>query len=151
PDKIWRRKRRVTRDPASRCTVTAAQFQGNENARLIQSPRSLCCKFANAIHVRCTTRHGVPCRPADEREMTPPSAAPFDIRFAQPADVGVIVAMIRELAEFERLAHLCVATEAELSTALFGPQTAAEVLISWKADEPTAFALFFHNFSTFLG
>jgi GNAT superfamily N-acetyltransferase len=83
--------------------------------------------------------------------MTPPSAAPFDIRFAQPADVGVIVAMIRELAEFERLAHLCVATEAELSTALFGPQTAAEVLISWKADEPTAFALFFHNFSTFLG
>ena len=86
-----------------------------------------------------------------DREATAPRTAAFDIRPAQSADVPTIVAMIRELAEFERLAHLCIATEEELTTALFGPTPAAEVLMSWKADEPAAFALFFHNFSTFLG
>jgi len=55
------------------------------------------------------------------------------------------------LAAFEKLAHLCVATESDLDTALFGPRPAAEVLIAWKGDIPAAFALFFHNFSTFLG
>jgi len=83
--------------------------------------------------------------------VTAPRTAAFDIRFARPQDVGAIAAMIRELAEFERLAHLCIATEAQLEAALFGPNPAAEVLISWKADETAAFALFFHNFSTFLG
>lgn len=85
--------------------------------------------------------------------MTAPAArAPaFAIRPAAVADVRAILAMIRELAQFERLSHLCVATEADLAAALFGPQPAAEVLIAVKDEEIAAFALFFHNFSTFLG
>ncbi len=59
--------------------------------------------------------------------------------------------MIRALAEYEKLAHLCIATDADLDAALFGPQPAAEVLIARKGSEPAGFALFFHNFSTFLG
>ena len=59
--------------------------------------------------------------------------------------------MIRALAEYEKLAHLVVGTTADLDAALFGPRPAAEVLVAWNADVPAAFALFFHNFSTFLG
>jgi len=59
--------------------------------------------------------------------------------------------MIRDLAEFERLTHLCVATEADLGAALFGPRPSAEVLIATRGGDPAGFALFFHNFSTFLG
>jgi GNAT superfamily N-acetyltransferase len=78
-----------------------------------------------------------------------PSA--FAIRAARPDDLEVIASMIRALAEFEKLAHLCVATKPDLETALFGPRPFAEVLIAWKGRIPVAFALFFHNFSTFLG
>jgi GNAT superfamily N-acetyltransferase len=80
-----------------------------------------------------------------------PLASPFAIRPAGPADVPVVHAMIVALAEYEGLAHLCVATPADLEAALFGPKPAAEVLIAWKNDVPAGFALFFHNFSTFLG
>jgi GNAT superfamily N-acetyltransferase len=59
--------------------------------------------------------------------------------------------MIRALADYERLTDICVATEADLERALFGSRPAAEVLVAWKNDEAVAFALFFHNFSTFLG
>jgi GNAT superfamily N-acetyltransferase len=84
--------------------------------------------------------------------MTPPLAqSPFEIRPARPDDVAAIVAMIRALAEFEKLRHLCIAAEADLERALFGPHPAAEVLLACKEGSPAAFALFFHNFSTFLG
>ena len=59
--------------------------------------------------------------------------------------------MIGALAAYERLSHLHVATEADLHASLFGPRPAAEVLIACKNGRPAAFALFFHNFSTFLG
>ena len=59
--------------------------------------------------------------------------------------------MIEALAEYEKLRHVCVATEASLRTALFGSAPAAEVLVGWEGAAPVAFALFFHNFSTFLG
>jgi GNAT superfamily N-acetyltransferase len=59
--------------------------------------------------------------------------------------------MIKALADYEKLRHLCVATEAALQAALFGPRPAAEVLVGWEAGSAVAFALFFHNFSTFLG
>ena len=75
----------------------------------------------------------------------------FEIRPAQPGDVPAIHAMIGALAEFEKLAHLCVATEAHLAEALFGLRPSAEVLIAFKDGTLAAFALFFHNFSTFLG
>jgi GNAT superfamily N-acetyltransferase len=76
----------------------------------------------------------------------------FSIRPATAADVPVILALIRELAEFERLAHEVVAGEAQLEAALFGPRPAAEVLLGFARDgTPAGFALFFQNFSTFLG
>ena len=81
----------------------------------------------------------------------PGKPAVFDIRAARREDVPAVLAMIRALADFEKLSHLCVASEADLQEALFGPQRAAEVLIAWNDGEPAAFALFFHNFSTFLG
>ena len=80
-----------------------------------------------------------------------PASTAFEIRPARPGDVAAVHAMIRELAEFERLAHLCVASEADLAAALFGPLPAAEVLIACRDGEAAGFALFFHNFSTFLG
>jgi GNAT superfamily N-acetyltransferase len=75
----------------------------------------------------------------------------FSIRLARREDVGVLLMLIRALAEFEKLAHLCVAKEADLEAALFGPRPAAEALIAEKGAEIAGFALFFHNFSTFLG
>jgi GNAT superfamily N-acetyltransferase len=75
----------------------------------------------------------------------------FAIRPARPQDVAAVHGMIRALAEYEQLAHLCVATEHDLALALFGAQPAVEVLVGWADGEPAAFALFFHNFSTFLG
>lgn len=75
----------------------------------------------------------------------------FRIAAAEPADVPAILAMIRGLAEFERLAHLCIATEGQLSDALFAPDSTVEVSVAWEGEESAGFALFFHNFSTFLG
>ncbi len=72
------------------------------------------------------------------------------IKPATPADAPIILQLIRELAEFERLLHECQATEEQLREQLFGPRPAAEVVIARIGDEVAGFALFFHNFSTFL-
>src|SRR6266542_2211983 len=81
--------------------------------------------------------------------MDPANA--FRILPAMPRDVPDVLAMIEALAEYENLRHLCVATEASLQGALFGSRPAAEVVLGWEGTAPVAFALFFHNFSTFLG
>ena len=73
------------------------------------------------------------------------------VRAAVDADVPAILALIRDLAEFEQLAHLVRATEDDLRCALFGTPPTAEVLIAECDGEIAGFALFFHNFSTFLG
>ena len=65
-------------------------------------------------------------------------------------DVPIILAFIQGLAEYERLRDKCVATEDKLYRTLFGERAAAEVLIARVDDEPVGFALFFHNYSTFL-
>ncbi len=93
---------------------------------------------------------------------------------AREEDVPVILRLIAALGEYERLAHEVVATEDDIRQALFGPRPAAEVVIAWAppspeasarqalspeasapqvppSSEPIGFALFFHNFSTFLG
>jgi GNAT superfamily N-acetyltransferase len=70
---------------------------------------------------------------------------------AQVADVPVILRMITALAEYEQLTHEVTATEQDLRQALFGPRPAGEVVLAYNGDEPIGFALFFHNFSTFLG
>jgi GNAT superfamily N-acetyltransferase len=70
---------------------------------------------------------------------------------AQASDVPVILQMIRGLAEYEQLTHEVTATEDVLRESLFGPHPAAEVVLAYAGDAPIGFALFFHNFSTFLG
>jgi GNAT superfamily N-acetyltransferase len=72
------------------------------------------------------------------------------LREATPADVPVILQLIRGLAEYERLAHECVATEAALTRTLFGERPAAEVVLAFADERPAGFALSFHNYSTFL-
>ncbi|GAA5003121.1 GNAT family N-acetyltransferase [Pseudoluteimonas lycopersici] len=73
------------------------------------------------------------------------------IRPATDDDVPLIAQLIRDLAEYERLADAAVATEGGLREQLFGEHPAAEVLIAEADGEPAGFALFFHTFSTFLG
>ena len=73
------------------------------------------------------------------------------IRPASEEDVPLILSFIKELAEYERLSHEVSATEGLLRFHLFGERREAEVVIGQHADEPAGFALFFHNFSTFLG
>ena len=75
----------------------------------------------------------------------------IQIRGAAPADVALILQFIRELAEYEKLAHQVVATDADIRASLFGARPAAECLIAEFQGKPAGFALFFHNFSTFLG
>ncbi len=73
------------------------------------------------------------------------------IRFATVDDVPIIRTLIRGLADYERLTNEAVVTEADLRASLFGERPAAEVLIAETGDEAAGFALFFHNYSTFLG
>ena len=73
------------------------------------------------------------------------------MRFAQETDVGLILDLIRALAEFEKLSHEVVADADSLRYSLFEGRRVAEVLIAEYAGTPAGFALFFHNFSTFLG
>ncbi len=75
----------------------------------------------------------------------------IDIRPAREADTAQILEFIRALARYERLEHEVIATEAQLRETLFGARPYAEVLIASAADEPVGFALFFHNYSTFMG
>lgn len=73
------------------------------------------------------------------------------LRPATPADVPAIVGLIRELAAFEKLEHLVVVTPEILQPQLFGPRPAAEAVVGEVGGQVVAFALFFTNFSTFLG
>ncbi len=75
----------------------------------------------------------------------------LEIRLATEADVPLILHFIKELAEYERLSHEVVAAEEALRNSLFGERRVAEVVLGYVGDDPASFALFFHNFSTFLG
>ncbi|HWF09936.1 MAG TPA: GNAT family N-acetyltransferase [Bryobacteraceae bacterium] len=72
------------------------------------------------------------------------------IEAAVEADTAVILEMIRALAEYEKLAHVCCATEEQLRRTLFGPKPGAEVLLARDGEQAIGFALFFPNYSTFL-
>ena len=74
----------------------------------------------------------------------------FKLRFAEAEDVTLILSFIKELAEYENMINDVVATEEVLKEALFDRQ-AAEVIFGEYDGKPVGFALFFHNFSTFLG
>ena len=75
----------------------------------------------------------------------------FQIKFATVDDVPLILKFIKELAEYEKLLHKVVATEASLRNTLFGDHVHAEVIIAYYENKPIGFSLFFHNYSTFLG
>src|SRR5262252_6466149 len=75
----------------------------------------------------------------------------FTIGPARPNDVPVILQLIRDLATYERAPNDVTATEEQLHKVLFGERPAAEVVIGYENDEPVGFAVFFHNFSTWLG
>jgi GNAT superfamily N-acetyltransferase len=80
------------------------------------------------------------------------NAPPAAIRVAPAteADTPLIVSFIHRLAEYERMAELCVATEDDVRRTLFGDSPAAEVILAYDGETPVGFALFFHNYSTFL-
>jgi len=75
----------------------------------------------------------------------------IEIRTAKKEDVPLILSFIKELAEYERLAQEVVATEEILTESLFGEDSVTEVALAYYNNQPVGFALFFHNFSTFLG
>lgn len=77
----------------------------------------------------------------------------FDIRPVREQDVEHLLSLIHELAEFEHLTHLYENTPERMHAALFGPRPCAEALLVWPQGDasPVAFALYFRNFSTFLG
>jgi GNAT superfamily N-acetyltransferase len=77
--------------------------------------------------------------------------APITIRPATEQDIPTILGFIRDLAKYERLEHEVVATEEGLRRTLFGEHRYAEVVFACLDDKPQGFALFFHNYSTFLG
>ena len=79
-----------------------------------------------------------------------PNGTNFAIRPAKPSDVAHIHSMIVELAVFEKLEHMVVATEALLHEGLFGAKPSCEAIIGEADGEVVTFALYFHNFSTFL-
>jgi GNAT superfamily N-acetyltransferase len=75
-----------------------------------------------------------------------------DIRIerATADDVPLILRLIKALAEYERLTHEVVATEASVRETLFGPRPAAEAVLAYVGSEPAGFAVWFQNYSTFL-
>ena len=75
----------------------------------------------------------------------------FAIRAATAADVPIILELIRALATYERAPNEVTATEDGLSKVLFGEKPAAEVLLAFENETAVGFAVFFHNFSTWLG
>lgn len=83
------------------------------------------------------------------RFSTPVAGVYF--RFASREDVPVLLGLIRELAEFEHLLDQVQADEATLSEELFGQRRVAEVVLAEEGAEALAFAVYFHNFSTFVG
>ncbi len=82
--------------------------------------------------------------------MTHSSLDSIRLRFARREDVALILRLIRELAAYEKLSDEVAADEARLAAALFGEQRYAEVVLAERSGAAVGFALFFHNFSTFL-
>ncbi len=81
----------------------------------------------------------------------PALPAGVTIEPAREADVPLLLELIRELAEYEKLAHEVEASEEDLRRTLFGEPAYAETVIARHQGAPAGFALFFHNYSTFLG
>jgi GNAT superfamily N-acetyltransferase len=83
--------------------------------------------------------------------MNPDPSGPFKIVPAGEQDVPLVLSFIRKLAEYEKLSDQVVATEELVREGLFGARPVAEVVLAYVGEEPVGFALYFHNFSTFVG
>ena len=83
--------------------------------------------------------------------MTSPARPAVTVRNARAEDVPVLLGLIRELAEYERLSHVVTATEEGLRESLFGDHPGAEVLLGEVGGRAEGYALFFPNYSTFRG
>ena len=79
------------------------------------------------------------------------TAENFQIRPARAQDVPIILQLIRDLATYERAPNEVIATEEQLVNVLFGERPVAEVLLAFEKEAPVGFALYFYNFSTWLG
>ena len=117
---------------------------------------SLCPASATVMHLdlrrpppdEIQTGEGGSDRP--EERVSAQGHGDVSVREATIADIPLILSFIRGLAEYERLPHEVVATEARLESSLFGERPDAEVLLAYHGETPAGFALFFHNYSTFL-
>ena len=76
---------------------------------------------------------------------------PCQVKPTTAEDVPVILGFIKQLADYEKLSHEAVATEADITESLFGENRYAECVIAWFEKKPVGFALYFNNYSTFLG
>src|SRR3954468_13197358 len=94
-------------------------------------------------------RDGTVAAGGPHRSATP--AVNFSISPARIEDLPVILQLIRELAEYERAPNDVVTTEEGLREVLFGEEPAARVLIAREGEDPVGFAVYFFNFSTWLG
>ena len=79
-----------------------------------------------------------------------PTVSDLVLRTATESDVGLILKFIKDLAVYEKLDHTVVATEDAIRESLFGARCYAEVILAYWKGAPAGFALFFHNYSTFL-
>ena len=79
------------------------------------------------------------------------TSSDFQIRPARVEDVPIILQLIRDLATYERAPDEVVATEELLTDVLFGERPVAEVLLAFEEESPVGFAVYFYNFSTWLG
>ena len=114
-------------------------------------PNALICRTSRSTRRRLPAgkrRRRARDRPRCSRG---PPMSGLHIAPATRADVPAILEMIHGLAEFERLEHLCVASEDDIERALFGDHALVEVVLAWEGDKTAGFALFFHNFSPFFG
>lgn len=84
-------------------------------------------------------------------KQVPSSGHACSIRQATVKDTALILQFIKELAEYEKLAHEVTATEADITESMFGDVPRAHALILEIDGEPAGFAVYFYNFSTFLG
>ncbi|RPJ02506.1 MAG: GNAT family N-acetyltransferase [Deltaproteobacteria bacterium] len=87
----------------------------------------------------------------EETELGWKGLSDFRIREAAEEDVALILQFIKKLAHYERLSHEVSATEQILRENLFGERKVAEIILAEYQNRPVGFALYFHNFSTFLG
>jgi GNAT superfamily N-acetyltransferase len=125
--------------------LRSANNQGEKNTLV-----SACCERAGGTCFKsksagCSINNilGIIKRKEDMSEL--------EIRFAEKKDVPLILGFIKELADYEKCLDQVVATEEILRESLFGGRRNAEVILAYWQNQPVGFALFFHNFSTFLG